>query len=37
MNVRNTDQGDKHLHRGESIGLVDLRLDGYFHTTRDSI
>ena len=37
MNVTNTGQGELHLHRGQNIGVVDLRSAGYFHITRDSI
>ena len=37
MNVTNTGQGELHLHRGQNIGIVDLRSAGYFHITRDGI
>ena len=37
MNVTNTGQGELHLHRGQNIGVVDLRWAGYFHITRDGI
>ena len=37
VNVKNTGQGDLHLHRGQNIGIVDLRSAGYYHITRDGI
>ena len=37
MNVTNTGQGELHLHRGQNIGMVDLRSAGYYHITRDGI
>ena len=37
MNVTNTGQGELHLHRGQHIGIVDLRSAGYYHITRDGI
>ena len=37
MNVANTGQGELHIYKGQNIGVVDLRLAGYFHITRDSI
>ena len=37
MNVTNTGQGELHLHRGQNIGIVDLRSAGYYHITRDDI
>ena len=37
MNVTNTGQGELHLHRGQHIGIVDLRSVGYYHITRDGI
>ena len=37
MNVTNTGQGELHLHRGQNIGVVDLRSAGYYHITRDGI
>ena len=37
MNVTNTGQGELHLHRGQNIGIVDLRSAGYYHITRDGI
>ena len=37
MNVTNTGQGELHLHRGQNIGIADLRSAGYYHITRDGI
>ena len=37
MNVTSTGQGELHLHRGQIIGIVDLRSAGYYHITRDGI
>ena len=37
MNVTNTGQGELHLHRGQNIGVNDLRSAGHFHITRDGI
>ena len=37
MNVTNTGQGELHLHRGQNIGIVDLKSAGYYHITRDGI
>ena len=37
LNVTNTGQGELHLHRGQHIGIVDLRSAGYYHITRDDI
>ena len=37
MNITNTAQGELHLLRGQNIGMVDLRIAGYYHITRDSI
>ena len=37
MNVTNTGQEELHLHRGQHIGIVDLRSAGYYHITRDGI
>ena len=37
INVTNTGQGELHIYRGQSIGVVDLRSGGYFHITRDRI
>ena len=37
MNVTNTGQGELHLHRGQYIGIVDLRSASYYHITRDGI
>ena len=37
MNVTNTGQGELHLHRGQNIGIVDLRSAGYYNITRDGI
>ena len=37
MNVTNTGQEELHLHRGQNIGVVDLRSAGYYHITRDCI
>ena len=37
INVTNTGQGESHLHRGQNIGIVDLRSAGYYHITRDGI
>ena len=34
--VTNTGLGELHLHRGQHIGIVDLRSAGYYHITRDS-
>ena len=34
MNVTNTGQGELHLHRGQTIGVDDLRSAGYYHITR---
>ena len=36
-NVKNTGQGELHLHRGQNIGIVDLISAGYYHITRDHI
>ena len=37
MNVTNTGQGELHLHRGQIIGIVDLRSAGYYHISRNGI
>ena len=37
MNVTNTVQGELHLHRGQHIGIVELRSAVYYHITRDGI
>ena len=37
MNVTNAGQGELHFHRGQNIGVVDLRSAGYFHITREDI
>ena len=37
MNVTNTGQGELHLHRGQIIGIVDLRSAGYYQITMDGI
>ena len=37
MNVTNTGQGALHLHRGQNIGIVDLRSAGYYYITTDGI
>ena len=37
MNVTNTGQGELHLHKGQHIGIVDLKSAGYYHITRDCI
>ena len=37
LNVTNTGQGEFHLHRGQNIGVIDLRSAGYFHINRDGI
>ena len=37
MNVTITGQGELHLHRGQDIGVVNLRFSGYFHIARNSI
>ena len=37
FNVKNAGQGELHLHRGQNIGIVDLRSAGYYHITKDGI
>ena len=37
MDVTNTGQGELHHHRGQNIGIVDLRSAGHYHITRDGI
>ena len=37
MKVTNTGQRELHHHRGQNIGIVDLRSAGYYHITRDGI
>ena len=37
VNVTNTGQGELHLHRGQNIGIIDLRSAGYYHITLNGI